>query len=180
VISNPAWTFAVSQVGNYALYIPADWSASEETDPTPTDFDDGFTTSTRLASPDEDALFFVYDVALLPGVVTMEQFVTTTLQLLANDEEIEVLVDELYSFIAPDDASFVAVRIGDGIVTMQTFGSVFATSSLSTSTYSSTIQVGAADDFDRLAADYFHPILSNFERFSGGSGESTPTPTPTS
>jgi hypothetical protein len=179
-ISDPGWTFAASQVGNYAFYIPEGWSASEETDPTPANYNDGFTTSTRLASPDEDAIFYVYDVALLPGVVTMEQFVTTTLQLLANGEEIELLVDERYTYLAPDDASFVAVRMADLIVTMQTFSSVFVSSSLSTSSYSSTIQLGRTDDFNHLAADYFYPMLSNFERFSGGSGESTPTPTPTS
>ena len=180
-ISNPAWVFTVSQVGNYAFYIPGGWQVAEFTDPTPGDFSDGFTTTTRVDAPNDRATFYVYDVQALLRVVTMPEFAQGVADGLTGGSEFELLAEDYYSMLAPNDAAFFAIRFGEQIATMQAFGSVVGNqgSGLETSSYSSTIQVGRADRFDELVVDYFLPMLSNFQRFSGGSGDPTPTPTPT-
>lgn len=178
-ISDPGWTFTASQIGNYAFYIPTNWRYFEQSDPTPANFNDGFVTTTTIASPDDDAFFYVHDVALLPFVLTMEDFLQDLIGGMASGEEVDVIVEQYYSLIAPNDGSFAAARIAGNIVTLQTYGTYLNTPGFVSSSYSVTIQVGKAEMFDDLARFIFLPMLSNFHRFSGGSGDSTPTPSPT-
>jgi hypothetical protein len=179
VISDPGWMFTISQIGNYAFYLPSTWRYEERTDPTPANFNDGFVTTTTLSSPEADAFFSIHDVGLLPFVMTMDEYLQDQIRFMAGNEPAEVFVEEYYSLVAPNDASFLAARIGPSVVTMQSYGSVLNTPGLATSSYGSTIQVTSAAQFDDITERYFFPILSTYQRFSGGSGDSTPSPSPT-
>ena len=178
IVSDPGWVYTLSRVSNFAVYVPTSWDFFEQSDPTPGNFADGFTTTSTVSSPDDDALFYVYDVALLPYLVTTEAFVQSVFETLADGKDIELIEEEYDSLLAEDDAVFAAARIGDSIAAIQAFGSVFNSQGSATSSYSSTIQIGAAAQFNDLTEQFFLPMLSNFQRFSGGSGDPTPTPSP--
>lgn len=180
-ISDPSWRFLISEVGNYGFYAPPDWSFSETYDQTPRGFDFGYISTTQSVSPENDALFMVYDFFLFKDIMQMDEFIEQTLDVLAGDESLEIVVEQSLSFFSEDDARFTGVQIGDTIATMQTFGTTFsdAAAGIESSSYSSTIQIATTDRFDDYAIDYFFPMISNFQRFSGGGGDETPTPSPT-
>lgn len=179
-ITDPAWRFLISEVGNYGYYAPPDWSFAETYDQTPRGFDFGYISTTQSASPENDALFMVYDFFLFKDIMEIDAFIEQTLESLAGDESIEIISDVSLSFFTENDAKFTGVQIGDRIATMQTFGTIFSdvAAGIESSSYSSTIQIATVERFDTYATDYFLPMISNFQRFSGGGGE-TPTPSPT-
>ena len=178
-VPDPSWTFVVSNASNFGFYAPPDWRYSETLQQTPREFDYGYVTRGGAISPDGEATFLIIDFQLLMDTMTMDEFIDTTLGELAGEEQIELVSERSLSFLAEDDARFTGVRFADLAATMQTFGSTYRDPStrVESSSYSTTIQIGPADRFDELATDYFLPMISNFQRFSGGS-EATPTPTP--
>lgn len=180
ILPDPSWGTYLSQVGNYAFYYPSDWQITESTDPTPLDFSDGFITTTSVVSPDQGATFLVYDVSFLSGEITSRDFASDTIQRLAGDAEVEMMADDYLEIERGINAANTAARIDDTIVTMQTFGSTLpdVVNGGVESSFSSYIEIADADRFDELAETVFLPMIYNFQRFSGGGGEETPTPTP--
>ena len=178
-VPDPSWTFVMSNASNFGLYAPADWRYSETLQQTPREFDYGYVTRGSAFSPDGDAAFLIIDFQLLMDTMSMDEFIDTTLKELAGEEPIEFVSERSRSFVAEDDARFTGIRFADRAATMQTVGSTFRDplARVESSSYGTTIQIGPADRFDELVTDYFLPMISNFQRFSGGS-EATPTPTP--
>jgi hypothetical protein len=174
------WAPFVSQVGKYAFSYPPEWQVTESTDPTPNDYRDGFATTTAIAAPDNSATLYVYDVALLPINVTSREFAWTTIQTLAGEAKVEQLAEDYQELQQGMNGAAVAGRVGDEVVAMQAYGSTFIDRSGLNSfvtSFSSTIEFANADDFDQLTDEVFMPLLFNFQRMSGGGGE-TPTPEP--
>jgi len=180
---DPTWTPFLSQVGNYALYTPTDWTISEGGDPTPTDFSDGVITSTQAIAPDQQAAFYVYDVSLLPYDYDLEDFVGETLRGLADGGDFDIIAQQGREFWENGIGMSIAARSDDGIAALQVFRAQLpdrSTGGILTS-FSTTIQIAATEAFDELAETVFLPMLSHFQRFApgGDGGDPTPTPSPT-
>lgn len=178
-IPDPSWNFVMSNASNFGFYAPADWRYSETLQQTPREFDYGYVTRGGAISPDGEATFLIIDFQLLMDTMSMDAFIETTLDELVGEEPIEFVSERSRSFLTEDDARFTGIRFADRAATMQTVGSTFRDplARVESSSYGTTIQIGPADRFDELVTDYFLPMISNFQRFSGGS-EATPTPTP--
>ena len=178
-VPDPSWTFVVSNASNFGFYAPPDWRYSETLQQTPREFDYGYVTRGGAISPDGEVAFLIIDFQLLMDTMSMDAFIETTLDELVGEEPIEFVSERSRSFLTEDDARFTGIRFADRAATMQTVGSTFRDplARVESSSYGTTIQIGPADRFDELVADYFLPMISNFQRFSGGS-EATPTPTP--
>lgn len=178
---DPTWAPFLSQVGNYMFYVPVDWRMSESTDPTPTDFSDGFITSTRAMAPDESAAFLVYDVGLLPYDYALDDFANETIRNLAGGDAFEIIAQQSRLFWENGVGMSIATRSDDGVAALQVFRSQlpdYSTGGIFTS-FSTTIQIGGAEQFDELTRTAFLPMLAHLQRFSGGGGDDpTPTPTP--
>ena len=178
-VPDPSWTFVMSNASNFGFYAPADWRYSETLQQTPREFDYGYVTRGGAISPDGEVAFLIIDFQLLMDTMSMDAFIETTLDELVGEEPIEFVSERSRSFLTEDDARFTGIRFADRAATMQTVGSTFRDplARVESSSYGTTIQIGPADRFDELVTDYFLPMISNFQRFSGGS-EATPTPTP--